>query len=426
MTLEVAPHSPWLDIHEISRLYREHLSPDLARLIKFSGLGTMEKSASGSLVCDHEGHEYLDFAGGYGVFNLGHRHPEVVAAVQAQLETLPLSARVFLNPLQARLAKALAEVAPGRLQYSFFANSGTEAVEGALKLARLHTGRPGFVAAEQAYHGKSLGSLSVSGRKTYRDPFEPLIPGVSHVPFGDLSALEGAVTDQTAAVILEPVQGEGGIHVAPDGYLAGARDLCSRMGALLIADEVQTGLGRTGRMFAVEHWGVEPDILVLAKALGGGVMPIGAFMGTPEVWQAFKGRPLLHTSTFGGNPLACAAALATLEVLRRDRLSERAEELGGRLLAGLQAVWSDYPGLISQVRGLGLMLGVELQEEAFGGSFILEMARQRVIAVHTLNQPRVIRFEPPLTVSPEEVDRCLAAFREAARRTAERFAAKER
>ncbi len=426
MTLEVASHSPWLDIHEISRLYREHLSPDLARLIKFSGLGTMEQSALGTLVRDHQGEEYLDFAGGYGVFNLGHRHPEVIAAVQAQLAAMPLSARVFLNPLQARLAQVLAEVAPGRLQYSFFANSGTEAVEGALKLARLHTSRPGFVAAEQAYHGKSMGSLSVSGRRTYRDPFEPLIPGVSHVPFGDLAALQAAVTDQTAAVILEPVQGEGGIHVAPEGYLAGARDLCSQRGALLIADEVQTGLGRTGRMFAVEHWGVEPDILVLAKALGGGVMPIGAFVGTPEVWHAFKGRPLLHTSTFGGNPLACAAALATLTVLRRDRLSERAFELGKRLTTGLQAVWSDYPWLISQVRGLGLMLGVELHEEAFGGSFILEMARQRVIAVHTLNQPRVIRFEPPLTVSPEEVDRCLVAFREAARRTSERFAGKDR
>jgi putrescine aminotransferase len=404
---------------EISRLYREHLSPDLARLIKFSGLGTVEQSALGTVVTDSEGDEYLDFAGGYGVFSLGHRHPEVVAAVEAQLHRMPLSARVFLNPLQAELACELARLTG--LAYSFFCNSGTEAVEGALKLARLATGRTGFVAADQAYHGKSLGSLSVSGRKSYRDPFEPLIPDVTHVPFGALVSLSEAVTTDTAAVILEPVQGEGGIHVAPSGYLEGVRKICSDRGVLFIADEVQTGLGRTGKMLAVQHWGVQPDILVLAKALGGGVMPIGCFSASLAVWQAFKGRPLLHTSTFGGNPLACAAALATLKVLQRDRLDRRACELGERLIKGLHAVQSDYPGLIREVRGLGLMLGVEVTEEGYGGSLITEMAKQRVIAVYTLNQPRVLRFEPPLTVSEAEVDRCLEAFRESCRRTAARF-----
>lgn len=405
---------------EVSRLYREHLSPDLARLIKFSGLGTVEQSALGTVVTDCEGDEYLDFAGGYGVFSLGHRHPEVVAAVSEQLHRMPLSARVFFNPVQAELAAVLAR-ATG-MQYSFFANSGTEAVEGALKLARLATGRTGFVAADQAYHGKSLGALSVSGRKAYRDPFEPLIPGVTHVAFGNLEQLEGAVGPDTAAVILEPVQGEGGIHVAPPGYLQAVRRLCAERGALFIADEVQTGLGRTGKMLAVEHWGVRPDILVLAKALGGGVMPIGAFLAPSSIWQAFKGRPTLHTSTFGGNPLACAAALATLRILERDDLPRRAAELGARLRAGLQAVWSDYPDLIAEVRGLGLMLGVEVRDEGYGGSLITEMARQRVIAVYTLNQPRVLRFEPPLTVSESEVDRCLEAFRAACQKTAERFA----
>lgn len=404
---------------EISRLYREHLSPDLARLIKFSGLGTVEHCALGSVVTDCEGDEYLDFAGGYGVFSLGHRHPEVVAAVEAQLHRMPLSARVFLNPLQAELACELARFTG--LSYSFFCNSGTEAVEGALKLARLATGRTGLVAADQAYHGKSLGSLSVSGRKDYREPFEPLIPEVTHVPFGDPVELRRAVNEQTAAVILEPVQGEGGIHVAPSGYLEEVREICSDRKVLFIADEVQTGLGRTGKMLAVEHWGVQPDILVLAKALGGGVMPVGCFCATPEVWQAFKGRPLLHTSTFGGNPLACAAALATLKILQRDRLDLRAAVLGQRLIQGLRAVQSDYPALIKEVRGLGLMLGVEVQEEGYGGSLISEMAKQRVIAVYTLNQPRVLRFEPPLTVSEPEIDRCLDAFRESCRRTAARF-----
>lgn len=409
------------DAREVSRLYREHLSGDLARLIKLSGLGALEHSARGTVVRDRRGEEYLDFGAGYGVFSLGHRHPEVVAAVKEQLERLPMSPRVFLSPLQARLGAELARLAPGRLRHCFFCNSGTEAVEGALKLARLATGRPGLVAARGAFHGKTLGSLSVSGRPDYRQPFEPLLPEVTHVPYGDLGALDGAVNERTGAVILEPVQGEGGIHVPPEGYLAGVARLCRERGALLIADEVQTGLGRTGRMFAVEHWGVEPDLMTLAKALGGGVMPVGAFMATPEVWSALRGRPLLHTSTFGGNPLACAAALATLKVLERDDLPGRACRVGEVLRQGLEAVRREYPDLLAQVRGLGLMLGVELTDEGYGGSLISEMARRRVVVAYTLNQPRVLRWEPPLTVELHEVERALEAFAESCRVTRRRF-----
>lgn len=410
-----------MSVHDITRLYRDHLNPDLARLIRISGLGHLEDRAEGSLVWDDEGAEYLDMAGGYGVFSLGHRHPDVVAAVAEQLGRMPLSSKVFLNPLAARLAAALAEIAPGRLQYSFFCNSGTEATEGALKLARVATGRTGFVAAHGAFHGKTTGSLAVSGRPTYREPFEPLMPGVTHVPFGDLAAMDAAIGPDTAAVILEPVQGEGGIHVAPDGYLQGVRRLCTERGALLIADEVQSGLGRTGRMFAVQHWDVEPDLMVLAKALGGGVMPLGAYMGTPEVWKAYAGRPLLHTSTFGGNPLACAAGLATLQVLQRDRLPERAAEQGQYLRERLREVACRYPDILREVRGLGLMVGLELTEERFGGSVIAEMSRQRVIAVYTLNQPKVIRFEPPLTVEKAELERAVLALEASARRTRELF-----
>ena len=409
------------DLHEVSRLYRDYISPDLSRLLKFGGPGSLEVETRGSWIVDHLDREYLDFGGGYGVFSLGHRHPEVIEAVQRQLHLNPLSSRVLLNPQQAYLARELAEVAPGTLRYSFFCNSGTEAVEGALKLARLATGRARIVACENSFHGKTMGSLSVTGRAKYRQPFEPLIGPVVFVPFGDEGALEEAIDEQTAAFIVEPVQGEGGIHVAPPGYLSRAQELCRQRGALLIADEVQTGLGRTGKMFAVEHWDVEPDILALAKALGGGIMPIGAFMGTPEVWKAFKGQPLIHTSTFGGNPLACAAARATLKIMLRDRLAQRAAELGKDMLLSLHKLQTDYPALIRQVRGLGLMLGIELSREEYAGSLIAEMVKHRVIAVYTLNEPRVIRLEPPLTVSPTERDLAIAALELSLKSTQERF-----
>ncbi|MGE0488412.1 MAG: aspartate aminotransferase family protein [Vulcanimicrobiota bacterium] len=421
MTVDIQNKAATDEIHEVSRLYRDYLNPDLARLIKFSGLGTIEERASGSLVYDYKGRDYLDFSGGYGVFSLGHSHPRVVAAVQEQLEAMALSPRVFLNRQQARLAERLAQLSPGKLQYSFFCNSGTEGVEGALKLARAATGRSHFVSATNSYHGKTMGSLSVSGRDNYKAPFEPLVPGTRQVPWGDLEALDLALDQDVAAVILEPVQGEGGIHLPPDGYLQGAADRARRHGALFIADEVQSGLGRTGRLFAVEHWGVEPDIMVLAKALGGGVMPIGAYLATPEVAAAYRGKPLLHTSTFGGNPLACAAALATLEVLVEEQLSQRAAEAGQAIMASLTRLQKEFPNLIKEVRGLGLMIGLELLEDRFGGSIISEMAKRRVVAVYTLNQPRVIRFEPPLNVEHGEIDRAMQALQEAMVETARRM-----
>jgi putrescine aminotransferase len=410
MSLAIEPKDTRAELHEVSRLYRDHVSPDLARLIKFGGPGTLEVEAQGCTVTDHLGREFLDLAGGYGVFNLGHRHPAVVEAVKRQLDLLPLSSRLLLNKELAYLARDLAAVAPGELRYSFFCNSGAEAVEGALKLARLATGRTGLVAADNSFHGKTMGSLSVTGREKYRQPFEPLIPEVCFVPFGDVAALEATISEHTAALILEPIQGEGGIHVAPAGYLEAAQRICRERGALLIADEVQTGMGRTGKMFAVEHWGIEPDLLVLAKALGGGVMPIGAFMGTPAAWAAYKGRPLIHTSTFGGNPLACAAARATLRVIQEENLCDCAAASGAFLLEGLRTLGKRFPKLISEIRGLGLMIGLETTQESVAGALISELVKRDVLAVYTLNQPRVIRFEPPLQISRPQLEGALAAL----------------
>jgi putrescine aminotransferase len=390
--------------------YKAYVNPALARVMKLSG-SPVATRAQGTTIWDHADKAYIDFAGGYGVFTLGHAHPRVLAAVKAQLDVMSLSSKVMLDPQLGRLARALAALAPGDLSISFFCNSGTEAVESALKLARAATGRMKIVATRNAFHGKTFGALSVSGREAFKTPYRPLLEEVAHVPFDDLSALADALPD-AAAFIVEPVQGEGGINVPSAGYLAGARELCDRAGALLIADEVQTGLGRCGKMFACEFDAVVPDIMTLAKGLSGGVIPIGASIARPAVWQAAYGKaPLLHTSTFGGNPLACAAALAGLDVLREDDLVERARIRGEQLLAGVREIAADHPGVIREVRGRGLLVGVELRNEGYGGTIIPEMLRLGVTAAWTLNQQRVIRLEPPLIVTEDEVERALSALR---------------
>ncbi|MCS6951066.1 MAG: aminotransferase class III-fold pyridoxal phosphate-dependent enzyme [Armatimonadota bacterium] len=392
--------------------YLQYVNPGLAQLMKFADFG-VEMRAEGMYVYDHQGRAYLDFLGGYGTFALGHRHPKVVEAVKAQLDRMPLSSKVFFNALVADFCEALAQVLPGNLQFSFLCNSGTEAVEGAIKIARKYTGKHKFIATIGGYHGKSMGSLSATGREQYRQPFYPLVPGFVHVPFGDVDAAAREMDEDTAGVILEPIQGEGGIFLPSEDYLPRLRELCTERGALLIVDEVQTGLGRTGKMFAVEHYGVQPDIITLAKALGGGVVPSGAFSATPEIWEkSFGDNPLIHTSTFGGNPLACAAGIATLQVLQEEKLPERAAEQGERLLAGLRAVQQEYADVVTAVRGKGLMVGVEFANEDVAKLVIGGMTRRGVIAAYTLNNPRVIRFEPPLIVSPEQVDTAVSVFGE--------------
>jgi len=333
--------------------------------------------------------------------------------VQEQAARLPLSSRVLFNRPMADLAERLAQITPGDLQFSFFCNSGTEAVEGALKLARLATGKTQIIGTLGGFHGKTYGGLSASGREVYRLPFAPLLPDFLHVPYGDAGAVADACTEQTAAVIVEPVQGENGVILPPDEYLPALRELCTEHGILLILDEVQTGFGRTGALFACQDCGVTPDIMTLAKALGGGVMPIGAFMGTPAVWSAFEPNPLLHSSTFGGNELACAAGLAAIEVVLEEKLPQNAAAMGAVLLDGLRAIAAKYPGTVVEVRGKGLLIGMEFTERDIAALVIAGLAQQHILAAYTLNNPRVIRFEPPLIVERKHIDRLLTALDEA-------------
>ena len=347
-------------VDETIAKYEKYINPAQAKLFRFMGLGSVEAQAQGWTITDSEGQDFIDCLGGYGMFALGHRHPKVVAAVEQALHSMPMCGKVLFNRPMADLAEALAAITPGELQYSFFVNSGTEAVEGCLKVARLATKRSKFVAANNAFHGKTFGSLTATGREMYREPFKPLLSGFTHVEYGDAEALATAVDEETEAVILEPIQGEGGIIVPPAGYLRRAKEICQAKGALLIADEVQTGIGRTGDWFGVDAEGVEPDLMACAKALGGGVMPIGAIIGNARAWQGLIEAPFLHTSTFGGNQLACAAGVATIQTIREENILERGREQGAYLKAGLERIAAEFPQVITQVRGRGMMLGIEL------------------------------------------------------------------
>jgi putrescine aminotransferase len=389
--------------------YKNFVNPPLARVMKLSG-SPVEVRASGTTIWDQNGKAYLDFAGGYGVFTLGHSHSRVIAAVREQIERMSLSGKTMFNIVLGRAAKRLAELAPGDLQLSFWCNSGTEALEGAIKLARAATGRAKIVATNDAYHGKTLGALSISGRETFQAPFRPLLADVAHVPFGDASVLDEVLRD-AAAFVVEPVQGEGGVNVPPIGYLRAVRAACDRAGALFIADEVQTGLGRCGYLFACERDGVVPDVMTLAKGLSGGIIPVGAFIARPDAWnRAYAKQPLIHTSTFGGSEIACAAALAAMDVLIEDDLVSNARARGEQLLDGCKAIALEYPQVIREARGLGLLVGVELTSEGYGGWIIPEMLKAGVTAAWTLNQQRVIRLEPPLIVTEGEVEIALSAF----------------
>ncbi len=395
---------------EVYENYKEFVNPPLARVMKLSG-SPVEVRAQGCTIWDHTGKEYLDFAGGYGVFTLGYCHPRVVEAVRLQLERIALSGKTMFNVLLGRAARRLAELAPGDLQISFWCNSGTESIEGAIKLARAATGRAKIVGTLDAFHGKTLGALSVSGRETFQTPFRPLLADSVRVAFGEIDSLEEALGD-AAAFVVEPVQGEGGVHVPPQGYLRAVRELCDKTGALFIADEIQTGLGRCGYRFACNRDDVVPDVMTLAKGLSGGVVPVGAFIARPAVWnRAFGKAPLLHTSTFGGSEIACTAALAAMDALEDDGLALRARVRGEQLLRGAQRIAAEFPAVVREARGLGLLVGVELTNEGYGGWIIPEMLKHGVTAAWTLNAQRVIRLEPPLIVSEAEVDRALEALR---------------
>ena len=349
----------------------------------------------GALVWDEHDNQYIDCTAGIGVATIGHSNPELVKAITAQAKRLITCAGIFPNDVRADAMEKLVSITPAGLNRVFLCNSGAESIEGALKFARQSTGRNQIVSALRGFHGRTMGALSATPNKSYQEPFNPLVPGFVHVPYNRIEALEEAVDDSTAAVLLELVQGEGGVRPARQEFIDAALSICRAHGALLVIDEVQTGFCRTGRMFACEHYGVEPDILCLAKGIAGG-FPMGAIAVSDAV-QTSSGA---HGSTFGGNPLACAAFLATVNFMEQENLAARASQLGARFQNRLTAA---KPACVREVRQLGLMIGIELKERA--SDHLENLQNQGVLALPAgLN---VVRLLPPLVITEAQLDEVL-------------------
>ena len=436
-----------LDLAErAEQRHQEHINPVLTALGGRGGFARSFVRGEGCWLWDAEGNRTLDFVAGFGSLNLGHNHPAVAQAVSDALaHKAPGFCQTAVNPYAGLLAEKLVELAPANLEMAFFSNSGAESIEAALKLARAVTQRAGLLSCENSYHGKSLGALSVTAKPSYQRPFAPLLPECRTVTYGDLECLEQRLrTREFAAFIVEPIQGEGGMVVPPKEYLQAAQEICRRTETLLVVDEVQTGLGRTGHMFAVDALGVEPDIITLAKSLGGGVMPIGATLMRPDQWRKAYGSLesfALHTSTFGGGSLACAAALITLEVLQQAALVENVRARAEQLQTGLEGIASRYPTIIHEVRGQGLMWGVEVRpfhpliaehwrqaDKTGAKEFLMPQFRQLIDSMPALylmnnmlsehgvytqvarSNPHVLRVQPPLVVSESQIEHFLNAL----------------
>ncbi|HEV7673714.1 MAG TPA: aminotransferase class III-fold pyridoxal phosphate-dependent enzyme [Candidatus Angelobacter sp.] len=398
---------------------RKHVSLATAHYAEFMHAG-VEARSLGTRVWDESGKQYLD-CGGYGVFILGHCHPRIVEAVVEQVRTHPTATQLLLNRLEVEAAETLARVGPPGLDQVYFGLSGAEAVETALKLARLNNRRH-IIAMENGYHGMTLGALSVTGREAYRRPFEPLLPGVEFVPFGDSTALcEALDRSPEACVLLEPVQGEAGVIIPHAGYLRKVEQACRARDAFLIFDEIQTGLGRLGAWWGVNREDVIPDLLLVGKALSGGIVPVSAVVGSAHVFRPLSRDPMIHTSTFSGAPIAMAAAKATIATIEEEDVIGRAASLGGRLGRIVAAAVADAcPSLVREVRGVGLLIAIEWKSDFLAIDFLTEMLDRRVLLSHSMNAAKVTRLTPPAFLTDEDLEMLEGALKDSCRALMER------
>ncbi|MDO4553349.1 MAG: putrescine aminotransferase [Bacillota bacterium] len=369
---------------------------------------------------DLYGNDFIDCLGGFGIYTCGHRNPEIVKYVKAQLDKYALHSQELVDPLRGYLAHLLSMITPGDLQYAFFTNGGAEAIEMALKLARLATGGRWYISTIGAFHGKSMGAISMGGKGAYREDYLPLIQQVQHVKYGDAEAMETAIKnlqtvgEKVAAVIIEPIQGEAGVQIPPDGYLKAVRAICDKYGVAMIADEIQTGMGRTGTMWRCEYEDVTPDILTYGKAFGGGVMPITGIIARPCMWgQKLIDNPwILGSPTFGGNPLACSAAIATIAYMLEHDIPKQCKEKGDYFMEKLNGLMKKYPTVLKGVRGAGLLICMEFPEAEVGYAVTKGLFDRHVMTAGTLVNAKTVRIEPPGVIKYETIDIVLAKLEE--------------
>ncbi len=390
--------------------YGRLINPAYPSFLNKLGLNNVAAGAQGATITDSEGKTYIDCVGGYGLFNLGHNNPEIIESLADQLKEQQLLTKPLISEIQVRLAECIEKITPGELSCSFILNSGSEAIDCAIKLVRLHKSGKTIITAQKSFHGHTFGALTASGIPSFKRAFQPLLPGFISVPFGDIEALEQSITADTGAVLIEPIQHEAGILLPPDGYLQKVRKLCDEHSLIMILDEIKTGFGKTGRMFACEHYDLVPDILVLGKSLGGGLIPTGAVVAKSHLWKRFGLSFPMSASSFAGNVLACRAGLSTIQYIQRGSLLADCAEKGKMLLRSFRDYISEYPNILRSADGLGLLIGIETQSGKIALELAKEMIRQGIIVVPAFGNSSVLMVEPPLVISFQQIRAVVDSF----------------
>ena len=394
----------------IYNLYSEYISQVYPNFLRKIGLNNVAVKAEGAIIIDSSGKEYIDCIGGYGLFNLGHNHPIVIQSLIEQLQERQLFTKPLITEISTVLARKLTEITPGDLSCSFICNSGSEAIDSAIKLARMATRKKTIISAKNSFHGYTFGALSVSGIPSFKKLFEPLLPDIINIPFGDAKVLKEQITEDTAAVLLEPIQHEAGIVMPSEGYFRDVRRICDEKNTLLIIDEIKTGIGKTGFMFASEHFDVVPDILVTGKSLGGGLIPIGALVAKKSLWKKFSFSFSMSASSYAGNTLACRAAITTINLLQRGSYLTDCKTKGSYLIEELQKIAQHHHKIIKKVSGLGLLIGVETISPSTTFQISGALIRQGVLAVPAFANSSTLMIEPPLVISDEQVAKIIKSL----------------
>ena len=398
---------------EIYKLYNKFISLTYPSFLKKFGINKIATKAIGAEITDSNGTNYIDCTGGYGLFNIGHNHPKIIRDIITQINKKQLFTKPFINEKQVEFARLLKEITPGNLTCSFLCNSGSEAIDNAIKLVRLNSKNKQIITAENSYHGYTYGALSATGIFSFKRSFQPLVPDIIQVPFGDFDILKKTINPETAAILLEPIQHEAGIAVPKKDYFKKVKQLCEKNNIILILDEIKTGMGKTGTMFACEDLGIVPDILVIGKSLGGGIYPVGALISTEQLWKKFSYNFSMSASSFSGNTLACTAAISTIKILQQENLATKSKKKGDFLIKELKKLIDKYPNVLKNISGKGLLLGLDTVNSQIALELTKRIIKNGVIVLPAYGNQSMIMIEPPLVITDDQLKKVISAINQA-------------